>query len=154
MYPADFIVLDTCPNLGVSDQAPIILGRPFLATIDSVIKVRNGNMSITFGNMTLDLNIYNVASQLGDDEEIHEVNLIESLIKEHVNTQLYSEPLEPSLPKRRESFLNPLRLTIFTHYWMMLRRCRVLHFGHQSLRSFRNRNLSQCLVVRRPLHLS
>ena len=93
VYPADFIVLDTCPNIGVSDQAPIILGRPFLATIDSVIKVRNGNMSITFGNMTLDLNTYNVASQLGDDEEIHEVNFINSLIEEHVNTQMFSEPI-------------------------------------------------------------
>ncbi|MFC0083171.1 retropepsin-like aspartic protease, partial [Aciditerrimonas ferrireducens] len=79
VYPADFIVLDNHPSLGPNEQTPIILGRPFLSTINSVIRVRNGNMTITFGNMTLDLNIYNPSSQIGDDEEIHEVNWISSV---------------------------------------------------------------------------
>ena len=69
----------------------------------------------TFENMTLDLNIYNVDFQLGDDEKLYEVNLIESLIEEHVNTQLFSEPSETSLTQEERDFLEflePLEVSL------------------------------------------
>ena len=37
---------------------PIILGRPFLATSNAIINYQNGVMQLTFGNMTLELNIF------------------------------------------------------------------------------------------------
>ena len=39
---------------------PIILGRPFLATANAIINCRNGVMQLTFGNMTLELNIFHL----------------------------------------------------------------------------------------------
>ena len=39
---------------------PIILGRPFLATTNAIIKFRNGVIQLTFGNMTLELNIFHL----------------------------------------------------------------------------------------------
>ena len=56
-YPVDFVVLDTEPIASGPNHVPIILGRPFLATSNAIINCRNGVMQLTFGNMTLELNI-------------------------------------------------------------------------------------------------
>ena len=59
-YPVDFVVLDTEPIASEPNQVPIILGRPFLATANAIINCRNGIMQLTFGNMTLELNIFHL----------------------------------------------------------------------------------------------
>ena len=59
-YPVDFVVLDTEPIENGPNHVPIILGRPFLATANAIINCRNGVMQLTFGNMTLELNKFNL----------------------------------------------------------------------------------------------
>ena len=59
-YPIDFVVLDTAPSSNEPNHVPIILGRPFLATANAIINWRNGIMQLTFGNMILELNIFNL----------------------------------------------------------------------------------------------
>ena len=59
-YPVDFVVLDTEVIENGPNHVPIILGRPFLATANAIINCRNGVMQLTFGNMTLDLNIFHL----------------------------------------------------------------------------------------------
>ena len=59
-YPVDFVVLDTEPSFNEPNHVPIILGRPFLATANAIINCRNGIMQLTFGNMTLELNIFHL----------------------------------------------------------------------------------------------
>ena len=59
-YPVDFVVLDTEPIANEPNHVPIILGRPFLATANAIINCRNGVMQLTFGNMTLELNIFHL----------------------------------------------------------------------------------------------
>ena len=59
-YPVDFVVLDTEPSASEPNYVPIILGRPFLATANAIINCRNGVMQLTFGNMTLELNIFHL----------------------------------------------------------------------------------------------
>ena len=43
-YPMDFVVLDTKPVAEGTNQVPIKLGRPFLATSNAIINCRNGVM--------------------------------------------------------------------------------------------------------------
>ena len=62
-YPVDFIVLDTEPIAREPNHVPIILGRPFLATTNALINCRNGVMQLTFGNMTLKLNIFHLCNK-------------------------------------------------------------------------------------------
>ena len=62
-YPVDFVVLDTEPIASEPNHVPIILGRPFLATANAIINFRNGVMQLTFGNMTLELNIFHLNKQ-------------------------------------------------------------------------------------------
>ena len=59
-YQVDFVVLDTEPVAVGPNHIPIILGRPFLATSNAIINCRNGIMQLTFGNMTLELNIFHL----------------------------------------------------------------------------------------------
>ena len=59
-YPVDFVVLDTEPIASEPNHVPIILGRPFLATANAIINCRNGVMQLTFGNMTMELNIFHL----------------------------------------------------------------------------------------------
>ena len=59
-YPVDFVVLDTEPIVSGPNHVLIILGRPFLATANAIINCRNGVMQLTFGNMTLELNIFHL----------------------------------------------------------------------------------------------
>ena len=60
-YPVDFVVLDTEPVAVGANHVAIILGRPFLATLNALINCRNGVMQLTFGNMTLELNIFHLS---------------------------------------------------------------------------------------------
>ena len=62
-YPVDFVVLDTEPIASGPNHVPIILGRPFLATANAIINCRNGVMQVTFGNMTLELNIFHLSNK-------------------------------------------------------------------------------------------
>ena len=62
-YPVDFVVLDTEPSSNEPNHVPIILGRPFLATANAIINCRNGLMQLTFGDMTLELNIFHLNNQ-------------------------------------------------------------------------------------------
>ena len=59
-YPVDFVVLNTEPIENGPNHVPIILGRPFLATANAIINCRNGVMQLTFGNMTLEMNIFHL----------------------------------------------------------------------------------------------
>ena len=70
-YPVDFVILDTEPVVEGINQVPIILGRPFFATSNAIINCRNGVIQLTFGNMTLELNIFHLINKdkPAEDEE-------------------------------------------------------------------------------------
>ena len=63
-------MLDTEPIASGPNHVPIILGRPFLATSNVIINYRNGVMQLTFGNMTLELNIFHLSNKhkLAEDD--------------------------------------------------------------------------------------
>ena len=92
-YPVDFVVLDTEPVAVGANHVPIILGRPFLATSNAIINCRNGVMQLTFGNMTLELNIFHLSkkymNQQEDDNE--EVCAIEAILEEQTNDLLVQD---------------------------------------------------------------
>lgn len=78
-FPMDFIVLDTQPHQGSHPPIPDILGRPFLTTSNAIINCRNGVMKLSFGNMTVEMNVFKVSKQLSDEGEVEEVDLILTL---------------------------------------------------------------------------
>ncbi|RVW98353.1 Retrovirus-related Pol polyprotein from transposon 17.6 [Vitis vinifera] len=90
-YPVDFIVLDTDPTVKEANLVLIILGRPFLATSNAIINCRNGLMQLTFGNMTLDLNIFYMSKKQitpKEEEGPEELCIIDTLVEEHCNQNM------------------------------------------------------------------
>jgi hypothetical protein len=102
-FHVDFIVLDTKPISHSSTDVPVILGRPFFATSNALINCRNGIMKLTFGNMTVELNIFNSCKQPGIDDvaEILEVDMIQTLVEDKFSHSMFSDPIEACL-------LNPM----------------------------------------------
>ena len=94
-YPVDFVVLDTEPVAMGTNYVPIILGRPFLATSNTIINFRNGVMQLTFGNMTLELNIFHLSKKHMQpvEEGPEEVCIIDTILEEQADQQQMQDVL-------------------------------------------------------------
>jgi len=95
IYPVDFVVLDTQP-VKACNSIPVILGRPFLATFNALINCRNGLMKLSFGNMTLEMNIFNICKQPEDDNDLQEVDFIEKLVHDQFQTTFSETEIDKS----------------------------------------------------------
>ena len=98
-YPVDFVVLDTEPVVVGANHVPIILGRPFLATSNATINFRNGVMQLTFGNMTLELNIFHLSKRHMHlvEDDCEDVCIIDTILEEQANEQQVQDVLTPEL---------------------------------------------------------
>ena len=96
-FHVDFVVLNTQPMVNQGTQFPVILGRPFLATANAIIHCRGGLMTLSFGKMTINLNIFNVIKEIGDGEDFCEVNMIGSIVQNYVDHVSYDDPLKSCL---------------------------------------------------------
>ena len=98
-YLVDFVVLDTEPVAVGANYVPIILGRPFLATSNAIINCRNGVMQLTFGNMTLELNIFHLSKKhmQSVEEDTEEVCLIDTMLEDQTEQQQLHEALTEDL---------------------------------------------------------
>ena len=94
-YPVDFVVLDTEPVAVGTNYVPIILGRPFLATSNAIINCRNGVMQLTFGNMTLELNIFHLSKKPMHpvEEGLEEDCIIDTILEEQTDQQQMQDVL-------------------------------------------------------------
>ena len=66
-YPSDFIVLSPKATLG---GYPLILGRPWLATIDACIACHLGKMTISDGINTKNLTMYSPTKPQSELDEV------------------------------------------------------------------------------------
>ena len=98
-YLVDFVVLDTEPVEVGANHVPIILGRPFLDTSNAIINCRNGVMQLTFGNMTLELNIFHLSKRHmhSEEDDCEEVCIIYAILEGQANEQQLQDVLTPEL---------------------------------------------------------
>ena len=98
-YPVYFVVLDTEPVAARANYVPIILGRPFLATSNAIINCQNGVMKLTFGNMTLELNIFHLSKKhmLPVEDGLEEVGIIDTILEEQTDHQGMQDVLTEEL---------------------------------------------------------
>ncbi|KAL4303983.1 hypothetical protein GQ457_10G009550 [Hibiscus cannabinus] len=62
VFPVDFLTLD----YEVDDKAPIILGRPFLATRQILIDCEKGDFTMRVADHTMKINVFNTLQYMGD----------------------------------------------------------------------------------------
>ena len=100
-YPVDFVALDIEPAATGANYVPIILGRPFLATSKVIINCQNGVMQLTFGNMTLELNIFHLSKKhmLLVEDGLEEVCIIDTILEEQAYQQGMQDVLMISAQK-------------------------------------------------------
>ena len=118
-YLVDFVVLDTEPVAIGPNHVPIILGRPFLATSNAIINCRNGIMQLTFGNMTLELNIFHLGKRHmhSEEDDFEEVWLIDTIMGEHANEQQVQDILTPELSECLVEQYELQDISLVQGYW-------------------------------------
>ena len=118
-YPVDFVVLDTNPVAVRANHVPIILGRPFLATSNAIINFRNGVMQLTFGNMTLELNIFhlNKRHMYPVEDDCEEVCIIDTILEEQTNEQQVQDVLTPELSEYLVEQQEPQCMSLVQGCW-------------------------------------
>ena len=77
----DFVVLDIESLRKGVNSIPVILERLFLAKTNVLINYSNGLMQLSLGNMTMEMNVFNLCKQQmdHDDLEDEEACLIKAL---------------------------------------------------------------------------
>ena len=98
---------------------PIILGRPFLATSNVIINCRNGVMQLTFGNMTLELNIFHLSKKHMHvvEEGPDEVCLIETIMEEQAKQQQQHDVLIEELSDLYEELQETQEMCVVHGPW-------------------------------------
>ena len=118
-YPVDFVVLDTEPVVVGANHVPIILGRPFLATSNAIINCQNGVMQLTFGNMTLELNIFHLSKRHmhSEEDDCEEVCIIDAILEEQANEQQVQDVLTLELSECLGEQQEPQCMSFVQGYW-------------------------------------
>jgi hypothetical protein len=110
IYPADFLVIETQPSQDITMDVSLILGRPFLATLNAEINCRSGQMTIACQGSNITLNVFGLENEIQDgiindnaysveqmliENEIENENM--SAKNEHIDTlDLGEEDIEPN----------------------------------------------------------
>ena len=63
IFLVDFLVLKMEGVMSTENKISIILSRPFSATSKARINCRDGKLKLTFGSMTMELNVFNIQKQ-------------------------------------------------------------------------------------------
>ncbi|GKE98923.1 putative nucleotidyltransferase, ribonuclease H, partial [Tanacetum coccineum] len=121
-YPVKFFVMDTeSPYKDV--QPTIILGRPFLATIDARINYQTDAMDITSGNKKLRLNVFNYVNS-PTMNECYQVDAIDEEVQKHAPRMLKDDPLDLYLTGENEEILDVAKV-------QEIQECLVSSLDHQ-----------------------
>jgi len=91
--PLDFVILkmekDTC--------TPIILGRPFLATIGYRINVKNDKLSFDLDDEHVEFNLSKAYRFPSISGEYHRIDVVDNLVQKKLFLIMIHDPLEHCL---------------------------------------------------------
>ncbi|XP_028768559.1 uncharacterized protein LOC114726160 [Neltuma alba] len=93
IFPTDFIVLD-CE---VDWNIPIILGRPFLATVRTLIDVEKGEITMRVNDENVIFNMNQALKFPYDSAHCNCIDVIDSTMQEELINSLTKDPLEALL---------------------------------------------------------
>ncbi|KAL4332766.1 hypothetical protein GQ457_07G014150 [Hibiscus cannabinus] len=101
IFPADFIVVD-CE---ADKFAPIILGRPFLATGRTLIDVEKGQLTMRVNEQQVTLDVFKALKRSDNPEECHNVNVIDAELEtywrdHYLTTESESENFKEQKPNK------------------------------------------------------
>ena len=90
IFPADFVILD----FEEYKKIPIILGRPFLATGQTLIDVQKGELTMRVQDQNVTFNVFNAMKFPSDEEECFKVEVLEAAVNSEIDQLLITDVLE------------------------------------------------------------
>ena len=92
---------------------------PLLATSNAIINCRNGVMQLTFGNMTLELNIFYFSKKHMQPVEVdcEEVCIIDTILEEQANEKQVQDVLTQELSECLVEQQEPQCMSLVQGYW-------------------------------------
>ena len=90
IFPTDFVFLD----FEEDNKIPIILGRPFLATVQTLIDVRKGELTMRVQDEMVTFNVFNAIKLPSDEDECFKVELLKAAVNSEIDQKLKSDILE------------------------------------------------------------
>ena len=88
--PVGFVILE----IEEDTQTPIILGRPFLATTECLIDVKNGTLSFDVGDDHVEFNLLKAVKYPSIFDECNKIDVVNGLIRETMCNLNSNDPLE------------------------------------------------------------
>ncbi|XP_073526141.1 uncharacterized protein [Phyllobates terribilis] len=88
--PIDFIVLD----IPADSPIPIIVGRPFLVTVDALIDVKQGVFSFNIGEEKMEFNLPKVVKQPAFEDDVSSLDMVEKETQESFMAIFIDDSLE------------------------------------------------------------
>ncbi|CAL8089239.1 unnamed protein product [Prunus armeniaca] len=101
------------------NQSPLILGRPFMATIGAIIDVKKGTLTMNVFDETIAFKVFEASKFPSDKHEVFHLDAIDTMVKEALPMS-YLEPIEAcitqSIRKEEvdslEAMISPLLLEL------------------------------------------
>ncbi|XP_074377739.1 uncharacterized protein LOC141719264 [Apium graveolens] len=93
-YPRDF---------EEDKKIPIVLGRPFLDTGQTLIDVQKGELTMRFQDQDVTFNVFNAIKFPADEEEYYKVELVDSVVNSELDQLLRLDTLERALTGKSNS---------------------------------------------------
>ena len=83
VFPADFYVLDMTKDTTLEE--PLILGRPFMRTANTVISLKEGFITMEVGTQVIKFNVYEVMKHPFEDYSLLGLNAIDMLCDDMID---------------------------------------------------------------------
>ncbi|GJV35209.1 reverse transcriptase domain-containing protein [Tanacetum coccineum] len=88
-FPTDFVIL----KMEEDSKVPLILGRPFLHTLDAVIRVKQKQLNLGVGSERMIFNIdYAMKHSYSNDDTCFSIDVIDEILEEYFDALLDEEP--------------------------------------------------------------
>ncbi|XP_021818360.1 uncharacterized protein LOC110760411, partial [Prunus avium] len=97
ILPADFLVLEMEEAPIPGADLPLILGRPFMATADTVINVRQGTLTMTVQGETIKFKVYDAFKLPNDEHECFHIDTLCHIVQNTFNSTHCTDSLEKVL---------------------------------------------------------
>lgn len=108
ILPADFVVMDMEDNPNGDRVDPILLGRPFMATADTIIKVKDGTLSMTVLGETVEFKVFDALSQPSISlDTCFSIDVVDYEVSSKILQEKPNDPLEVVLTQEEEELCEP-----------------------------------------------
>ncbi|XP_021829832.1 uncharacterized protein LOC110770058 [Prunus avium] len=108
ILPADFVVMDMEDNPNGDHVDPILLGRPFMATADTIIKVKDSTLSMTVLGETVEFKMLNALSQPSISlDSCFSIDVVDHEVSSKILHRKSNDALEAVLTQEEEDLCEP-----------------------------------------------